>query len=320
MFTKGKLMFLYSEELVHPGSGEGVGAIDLPIQREKITSWPIIQASGIKGTIREHFETKIENNNLLFFVFGPDPDKGGDPSQNAGAVSFTDAKVLLFPVRSLKGTFAYVTCPLAITRLRKDLETLRDISGTELLDDNFEKAKELESLPIQDEQIVVPQNISSRIVIDGNNTQQVVLEEYALNVQAEDGLDKLVTWLKDRWEHQAPWVDIERRIALVSDNTFQDFVEMSTEVITRIKINDDTGVVEKGALWTEEYLPRETLLYSLVLASKPFGSNVPDTINSDEKVLNYVTDKNYNDCRTPNMIWLGGNLTIGKGLLRVKFI
>ncbi|MBK9462153.1 MAG: hypothetical protein IPN94_22720 [Sphingobacteriales bacterium] len=32
---------------------------------------------------------------------------------------------------------------------------------------------------------------------------------------------------------------------------------MSTEVITRTKIDNETGTVEDGALFTEEYLPTE---------------------------------------------------------------
>jgi len=319
MFTKGKLMFLYAESLVHPGSGEGVGAIDLPIQRERITSWPIIQASGLKGAIREHFEKKVNNNDELFVVFGPDQDKKGapgNPADNAGAISFTDAKVLLFPVRSLKGTFAYLTCPLAITRLKRDLETLEDATKCNLIDSDFEKVKGLENDSISDEKIAVPEPDKSCLVIDSRNKKQVILEEYALDVDEKPELEGLVNWLNARWGNPAPWIDLGSRICLVSNNTFKDFVEMSTEVITRTKINDETGTVQTGALWTEEYLPRETLLYSVVLACKPLKTGVSG-LNSDNDVINYITKK---ADVTPDRIWLGGGLTIGRGALRVRFI
>ncbi len=319
MFTKGKLMFLYAESPVHPGAGEGVGAIDLPIQREKITSWPIIQASGIKGTLREHFEIKGAANNELFVVFGPDPDRGGNPSDNSGAISFTDANVLLFPVRSLNGTFAYVTCPLAITRLRRDLETLEDATGHNLIDDNFEKAMNLEGRVIPDGKIGVSENSPSELVISHNSTKEIVLEEYAFKVMdlgdPRDALDGLVEWLKAKWPEAL--VGPEKRTVLVSDNTFKDFVEGSTEVITRIRIDDDTGTVQKGALWTEEYLPRETFMYSLVLACYPFKRGVSGLSNDDD-ILAYVCDNS--NSHTPDRIWLGGNQTIGKGALRIKFV
>jgi CRISPR-associated protein Cmr4 len=51
-------------------------------------------------------------------VFGPKTDNAGD---HAGAISFTDARLLAFPVGSLKGVFAWVTCPEALRRLRRDL-------------------------------------------------------------------------------------------------------------------------------------------------------------------------------------------------------
>ncbi len=46
---------------------------------------------------------------------------------------------------------------------------------------------------------------------------------------------------------------------------------MSTEVITRTKIDNETGTVEDGALFTEEYLPTDSVLYSLVFASDEYG-------------------------------------------------
>jgi CRISPR-associated protein Cmr4 len=56
---------------------------------------------------------------------------------------------------------------------------------------------------------------------------------------------------------------MKEKLIILSNDDFKDFVTLSTEVITRIKINPDTGTVEKGALFTEEYLPSDTILYSL---------------------------------------------------------
>ena len=39
---------------------------------------------------------------------------------NAGAVAFSDARILAFPVRSLSGVFAWVTCPAVLDRLSRD--------------------------------------------------------------------------------------------------------------------------------------------------------------------------------------------------------
>src|SRR5205823_6002920 len=50
----------------------------------------------------------------------------GPPSANAaefaGALSVTDARLAAFPVRSLKGVFAWVTCPTVLDRLARDAD------------------------------------------------------------------------------------------------------------------------------------------------------------------------------------------------------
>lgn len=326
MFTKGTLMFLYTESLVHPGAGEGVGAIDLPIQRERITNWPVIQASGLKGAVRECFENKITNQDELFVVFGPDQDKmdsnnnPGNPADNAGAVSFGDAKVLLFPVRSLKGTFAYLTCPLALTRLRRDLESLSSVCGANLIDQNFQEVQNLETHPIGDDTIVVTSQGTTNLGISTNHQHKVVLEEYAFQVtdnnNSGESLHKLSEWLDSKWTSNAPWMNLNDHLCLVSNDVFKDFLEMSTEVLTRNKIDDATGTVQTGALWNEECLPRETLLYAPLLVCHPFKAGGAN-LKTDGELLDFLTNQSN---VTPDRIWLGGGLTIGRGAMRTHFI
>lgn len=40
---------------LHVGTGRGVGYIDLPIAREKVTNWPCIPGSAVKGVVADHF-------------------------------------------------------------------------------------------------------------------------------------------------------------------------------------------------------------------------------------------------------------------------
>jgi CRISPR-associated protein Cmr4 len=63
MFKKSKLFFIIAETPLHPGSGgEVTGLVDLPIQRERHTNFPKIEASGLKGCIKEAFKDKYRNN------------------------------------------------------------------------------------------------------------------------------------------------------------------------------------------------------------------------------------------------------------------
>src|SRR3989304_9296992 len=122
MFKKARVMFIYTETSLPCGSGTSLGVIDLPIQREKYTDYPVCQASGVKGVVREWFEKKYdEKDPKIKYTFGPDFGRG-DGDAHAGAATFTDARLLLFPVRSLNGVFAYATSRFALSRLKRDLE------------------------------------------------------------------------------------------------------------------------------------------------------------------------------------------------------
>lgn len=47
------LLFLHCHTALHCGSGAAVGSIDLPVQRERHTGWPLIPAATIKGVLRD---------------------------------------------------------------------------------------------------------------------------------------------------------------------------------------------------------------------------------------------------------------------------
>ena len=115
VFEKALILGLYSVTPVHAGSGAELSVIDLPIQRERHTGFPVIWGQSLKGVLRRVYERfdDSQDKEKTKVIFGPDTDKA---HEHAGAISVGDAKVLLFPVRSLKGVFAYVTCPLVLER------------------------------------------------------------------------------------------------------------------------------------------------------------------------------------------------------------
>lgn len=306
MFTKGKLLFLYCESLIHAGAGSSSGAIDLPIQRERITLWPVFQSSGVKGSLRDHYENKGCSDDELFTVFGPDPMKKGDPAENSGAVSFSDAMLLLFPVGSLKGTFAYVTCPLAVKRLQRSLEALGPVDG---------RITAAAGVEVKDEEILIPldneqKTYTSLLVL---TSSKVVLEESVFDAKPSQELKDLADWIVScQPATDNPWVKLPHRLAIVSDEMFKYFVQFSTEVLSRNRIDDKTGTIVDGGLWTEECLPRETLLYSVFLCCAP--RKTVKGLLTDENVMQYVS-KTHAPCR----IWLGGDVTGGRGILRTFF-
>ena len=105
-----RLYWLHCLAPTHVGTGRGVGYIDLPVYREKITNWPAFPGSGFKGVWADHYHHKAKStlrtrkdNSLLKAAFGV----VGDSGSNAGALMPTDARLVCLPVRSFKGTFAW---------------------------------------------------------------------------------------------------------------------------------------------------------------------------------------------------------------------
>jgi CRISPR-associated protein Cmr4 len=322
MIKKSKLFFIIAETPLHPGSGgEVTGLVDLPIQRERHTNFPKIEASGLKGCIREAFENSnkqislnsqqinINDKKIISLVFGPEDTE----EAHAGALAFTDARILLFPVKSLKGVFAWITCPMVLERFKEDLR----LTGENF---NYMPPDEIKegNCWISD---------GSTIFID----DQIVLEEYTFKAEKKDEVKQIADFFAQKIFPQQQndvykfWREkLKKDLVILSDEDFEQFVTSSTEVITRTRINNVTGTVDtkRGGLWTEEYLPQDTIFYSIAMASpvrveKDKAKGVFNVGNLDkeaEKVLQFF------ELGIPEVIQIGGNQTIGKGIVRIQIL
>ena len=94
---------------------------------------------------------------------------------------------------------------------------------------------------------------------------------------------------------------------------------MNTEVVTRTKIDDKTGTVSGNALFTEEFLPAETVMSSFILYSPAFSAVQAN--ESEEKkntpmlvgeVIKYFKQKT----KEIPVLQIGGDATIGKGIVK----
>ena len=317
------LVFFYTETPLHAGAGTRVSYVDLPVQRERITNYPMIQSSSLKGVLRwEAFQAaKAERDGWDFkkvaVLFGPgedlkkhsqDPDlKKLESSEFGGAVALTDARLLLFPVRSLRGVFAWVTCPLALKRLARDLQTLgRDASSSHGVD-----LKKLASRSPNDDEIILgkPSDLDLKL----GDVQSVVLEDFRFTVKPEETeLSAFAEFLAEFYREDNPVCDeLPRRIAMVSDNVFQEMVEMTTEVISRIRIDQVTGTVAEGALWTEELVPSETLFWNVIHINEPVKKWNVESRELLENLLRKITDG--------RVLQFGGDETLGRGWLRLRW-
>lgn len=353
MFKRAGVLFFYTLTPLHPGSGASVAAIDLPIQRERHTNFPMIQASGVKGALRdlvcdllgitgkdlEDFrrlrdrpensltnEERNDQNRLAQkilpweIVFGPETDRA---SEHGGALALTDARILLFPVRSAKGVFAWITCPGVIARLQRDLEVLGATNGNSF---DIGILQQVAKLSLTSGQAFASKESDVVLVVlqKDQKKERVILEDFCFDLQqGDDQREKvkgLAQWLAgnalpaklDYWKEK-----LKKDLILLSDGDFREFVEMSTEVITRVKLGEK-GTVDVGP-WDEEHLPSETLLYSLALASDPkLPKKERDkaSIRDAKEVLGFLQNELVNGA---HVMQLGGDETVGKGLVWVRY-
>jgi CRISPR-associated protein Cmr4 len=123
MYEKKAAVFLYAISPVHMGAGQAIGVIDNPIQRERHTNHPCFAGSGIKGAVRYAWCALGGDKALLAKILGP--DSGNKETLYAGAVSFGDAQLVAFPVRSLKGGYVYATSPQALARAQRLMQVVK---------------------------------------------------------------------------------------------------------------------------------------------------------------------------------------------------
>jgi CRISPR-associated protein Cmr4 len=284
--TASAFYYLHALSPLHVGVGQGSGIIDLPIAREKATHLPFVPGSGLKGVLREELrdDSKISNDEWQA-LFGPDKVSDNDMAF-AGALLINDAHLLCLPVRSLAGTFAWATCPFVLARYAREAKVLNLANIPKLPTVGAEDALTAEATVLEHDGCVVLEDLDlSAQLGDAEAWAQHIAEKVFPGDQAWQGMFK-------------------ERFTILPDGIFDFLAETATEIRTRVKINHETRVVERGALWSEENLPIETVLYGVVNADK----SRKDKHSADAQTM-------LGKLPTSTRLQLGGKATVGRGLV-----
>ena len=230
MYSKHSIVGMYCETPLHAGSGQAIGAVDLPIQREKTTGWPTVQASGLKGAFRDAYKNGANAES----IFGS--DNSGD---KAGAISIGDARVLLFPIRSSITPFLWVTCPAILRKLKRDGKIIGLNS-----------------------EWTIPDVTEENYLGLNGNTQDVIFEDLRLS---EGG--KINEEIIKTIQSVMPTDDfyntenIKDFLCIISDKNYSMLVDIGTEIHARIQLTEQKT---SNNLWYQELLPSNTILYTIV--------------------------------------------------------
>jgi CRISPR-associated protein Cmr4 len=282
---------LYTETPLHCGSEGGTGYVDLPIQRERHTRYPVIPGSTIKGVLRDELRKEL-GTPATEAIFGTEDAKG------PGSVSFGDGILAAFPVRSSDAPFHWVTCPFVLERVFRLLGKTVKPPGRP--DPRKAWAREKGSVLLEELRV------------------EKVADPGFFSDKGESGLQVLIGLLPDEGRGFGYTRELFKdRLLILSDDDFKELAETATEVVTRIKLNalgtTRTIPVEdapkgmsdfdrQGNLFVQEVLPPEALFVSALRGTGEWTENILKSVG-----------------KRP-VLRLGGDETIGRGVTHVTFV
>jgi CRISPR-associated protein Cmr4 len=301
------LLYLYAESPVHAGAADSLGVLDLPVQREATTGYPVIWGQSLKGALRqaagEAGAAKGWDERTLTEVFGSapvGPDESGRES-TAGALSVGDAQLVAMPVPTLRHTFAWATSELALGRLARKYTALRKAD--------------------------TPSTVSpppSRVPAVRDGQGMATSGEWAEGASRAEVLGPCLVEFGDGTSPELrEWADRLARDAVGDDPLFEPFagklredlllvgadvmpalLRECTELTARVQLSDQK-TVQNGPFYSE-YLPAETIL-AAGLSLRP-GEQSKVHLAALSQLLH------------GNLLQVGGDETLGKGLLWARLV
>lgn len=281
---EARMLYLHAISPIHSGTGQSADVVDLPVARERVFKWPYLPGSSIKGVLRD--ACGDGDPALVREAFGPDTANASD---GAGTLWFADGHLLCLPVRSYYGTFAWVSCPLALRRWQRDHLTV-----------GLAFAPRAIPSPAGGTILLPP---DSDLAYGG----RVFLEELNFNAVPDPAVQAVADVVADAL-FEGEWVELfRRRFAIVEDDQFTFLSETATEVVARIRLSEETKTVASGALWYEEAVPAEAIFSAPVIAAPRNGRREAELFD----VLASATDA---------ILQIGGSASVGRGLARAHLV
>ena len=150
---KNKSYIIRTKTNLHVGSGDtNFGIVDKQVQRDSISNLPVINASSLKGSLKDHFNDLInepDTSKEFIKIFG---------DENQGLVKFIDAKLLFLPLRSNTKPYYHTTSISNLEAMREFLcdmginiqfNSLREFGKSVVIDNKKATVEDVECDSIQ---------------------------------------------------------------------------------------------------------------------------------------------------------------------------
>lgn len=233
------LTYSYLLTPLHTGASSQAGNL-MGIAREAQTELPYLPSSSVRGKIRSLLELLHPDNAGAFF--GEKIKDGQQPTE--GEVWFSDATLLLFPVASYSHQFAWITCPLWLSRWNRWLQ-------------NEELGKLIKNwrslLEEENGKKAISSVTGNQIYLQGALLENAEIEKIANDAQIWDCFKNI--------PDGSGILDLKKKLVILSDDDCAGLVETGLQREVRVALEENTKTAKKGSFRSEEAIPSETVLF-----------------------------------------------------------
>jgi CRISPR-associated protein Cmr4 len=282
------LLYLYAESPVHAGGSDSIDALDLPVQREATTGYPVIWGQSLKGALRQEAGPDAVTEAL----FGSGPGEGDDRgATTAGLLTVGDAQLVAMPVPTLLRTFAWVTSPLALHRLRRRYRRLPGRAAPTVPEVATDRGGAVGAHWLQGDR---PRHVFGPCLVGVGTAEGLGGWAELLAADAVGEPEHLPAKLRED-------------LLLMGDDIMPTLLAECTEFVARVQLTDDK-TVQQGPFYSE-YLPAETILAaSLTVRGDPASPAHRAQLARLGGLLH------------GRLLQVGGDETIGKGLVWTRLV
>ncbi|RAM58964.1 CRISPR-associated protein Cmr4 [Mesotoga sp. SC_3PWM13N19] len=298
LYSEKKFIFMTLDPIHIGTGGTNLGIVDNTIVREAGSNIPIIPGTSLSGAAKMYaamFMGDLDaagskkpksTKNPVSYTFGYINGSSKEQTSKAGVVSFSDARIVLFPVYSSEGTIWVTT---------RDM--LNEIGiNVKKLDLDEEKAYHLSG---------AGENGKIKIGWLYIDVENLAVEKPKL----------------DDLAGKSEWQLVEQKIYMVSDRLFTQIVNDNLETRTSVAINSETGAAEDQALFTYEAIPRATWLISKVIQDdfRSTGFETAKNCKGNDRVKDWKSPMDVVKAgfKVIEYLGIGGMTTRGFGRMKI---